>query len=327
VAVIAGHGVCLRLERGAPGPPGLLRLLCRDPGALAAGATELAAPNGTRIQLVAAEPPLVVPRLTPSLVVSTLAGATWREGRAGMRYRDLVPGRQGGSVIASHIRIDVGGPVADYVHHHEVRFQAIYCRAGSIRVVYEDQGPPFELRPGDCVLQPPRIRHRVLESSAGAEVIEITCPAEHETIADHELSLPTPVARPQREFSGQRFVRHEAAAARWQPWRLTGFECRDTGIGAATGGFAGVSVARRIGTPAQQWYRHDAEFLFLFLLDGALALRLGEAGEAQLAVGDACVLPASLAYALAECSRELTLLEVSWPATFQTLGQPDGEGR
>ena len=47
------------------------------------------------------------------------------------------------------------------------------------------------MREGDCVLQPPGIKHRVLESSAGLEVIEVACPAEHETTRDHEIDLPT----------------------------------------------------------------------------------------------------------------------------------------
>src|SRR6185436_13024852 len=111
--------------------------------------------------------------------------APWTRGRAGMRYRDLIPGRQGGRFIASHIAIPEGGPVADYVHHHFVRVQLIYCHRGWVRVVYEDQGAPFMLEAGDCVLQPPGIRHRVLESSVGLEVIEIGSPAVHETFADH----------------------------------------------------------------------------------------------------------------------------------------------
>lgn len=41
-------------------------------------------------------------------------------GRAGMRYRDLIPGRLGGKVICSQITIPDGGPVPDYVHYHHV---------------------------------------------------------------------------------------------------------------------------------------------------------------------------------------------------------------
>jgi hypothetical protein len=62
-----------------------------------------------------------------------------------MHYRDLLPSRQGGRFIASHIRIPDGGPVADDVHHHDVRFQLIHCVAGWVRLVYEDQGEPFVL--------------------------------------------------------------------------------------------------------------------------------------------------------------------------------------
>jgi quercetin dioxygenase-like cupin family protein len=134
----------------------------------------------------------------------------WTTGRAGMMYRDLIPDRLGGKLIASHIRLTKGGPVPDYVHYHKVEFQMIRCIRGRILVVYEDQGEPFWLEPGDWVIQPPEIRHRVLEAEADSEVIEMSIPAEHETWVDHEMTLPTKDYRPDREFSGQRFVRHVA---------------------------------------------------------------------------------------------------------------------
>ncbi len=319
VAVISGYGLRIQLDRSGDGAPGVLRLLCRDPGGVAGGATELTAPNGTRIQLVEADPPLVRPPLRPSFVLSRNGeDARWGTGRAGMRYRDLIPDRQGGSVVASHIQIPAGGPVQDYVHFHKIRFQMIYCYKGWVRVVYEDQGPPFVLEAGDCVLQPPRIRHRVLQSSPGLEVIEIGCPAEHETLADHDMTLPTPSVKPERNFDGQRFVRHEAAAATWRPFRLGGFECRDTGIAAATDGLAGARVARSSGTPAPRTCHHDAEFLFTFVLEGSLTLQSEGRDDERLAPGDAFVLPAAMRYAYAECSQELELLEVALPAAFET---------
>ena len=73
-----------------------------------------------------------------------------------MLYRDLIPDRLGGSaIVASHIRIAEGGPVGDSVHFHRVGFQLIFCYRGWVEVVYEDQGPPFVLRAGDCVIQEP----------------------------------------------------------------------------------------------------------------------------------------------------------------------------
>ena len=137
----------------------------------------------------APDPAAKLPVFAPEFVL-TRAGADSGEGRAGMLYRDLVPRRLGGRYIASHITIREGGPVSDWVHFHRVAFQMIAVRRGWVRVVYEDQGEPFVIEAGDLVLQPPTIRHRVLESSPGLEVVEITCPALHETFADHDLTLP-----------------------------------------------------------------------------------------------------------------------------------------
>ncbi len=205
----------------------------------------------------------------------------WRTGRAGMQYRDLIPGRLGGAAIASQIRIPAGGAVPDYVHYHRVRFQMIYCRAGWVRVVYEDQGPPFVLEAGDCVLQPPGIRHRVLEASPGLEVIEIGAPAEHETFVDHALSLPTGRLAPERRFGGQRFVRHRARDAAWRPWRLDGVASRDTGIAAATDDLADVRVVRASREIATTLSPRASECLIFFVLQGELGLngRRAPAGE------------------------------------------------
>ncbi len=61
VAILSGHGLTLRLQRGAAGAPGTIRLLCDDPDGFAEGETLLTAPNGTRIEIVEAKPPLVMP--------------------------------------------------------------------------------------------------------------------------------------------------------------------------------------------------------------------------------------------------------------------------
>ena len=214
--------------------------------------------------------------------VSRLAEARWEVGRAEMLYRDLVPERDGGRLIASHIRIPQGGPVPDWVHFHTVEFQIIYCWRGWVRAVYQDQGPPLVLEPGDCVLQPPRIRHQVLECSPGLEVIEVASPAEHPTAADKELALPTAAIHRERVFDGQRFVHHRAAGARWE--RRGALEVRDLGIAAATGGLVAARVARAMA-PTE-----IAGPLVAFVLGGA----------ARWADGDALHLPAGGSVELAE---------------------------
>jgi len=310
-AVISGHGVTLRLERtGGDIHAPTLRLLI-ERSALPAP-RELEAPGGIKIEFIDANPPIEIPEGKQEFVVTRPkrgggAGA-WATGRAAMQYRDLIPSRLGGRFIASHIRIPDGGPVPDYVHYHRVRFQMIFCKAGWVKVVYEDQGPPFVMHAGDCVLQPPEIRHQVLEASPGLEVIEIACPAVHETYADHDLPLPNDRFDRDRLFSGQHFVRDCAKAGRWSPWRIAGFEARDTGIAAATNGLAGVSVIRGSGEHSGS-ITHGGEFLFFFVLSGGFDLYGDGVGSHQLRQNESCVIPAGVEFELtAESGLEILVV-------------------
>lgn len=323
VATLSGHGVRLRLERGFPGPAGMLRLLCRNPGGLAGGRRELTAPNGARILLIDADQPVERPPTAHAFVVRRLKDNTpWVIGRAGMAYRDLIPGRLGGSIIASHIRIPDAGPVPDMVHYHAVGFQLIFCYRGWVRLVYEDQGPPFILAAGDCVIQPPEIRHRVLESSDGLEVIEVGVPADHVTTIDHALALPTPHLRPERAFGGQRFCHHREADATWGPWRLAGFEARETGVVEATSGAASVQVARVARVPGHvpaTVSSHASDILFTFVMGGSVTLSSEDQGAHALVAGDAFVIPPGVKTSLIDPSRDLELLEVALPGRFDTV--------
>jgi len=312
---LSGHGLALQLRRGDADSPVIIQIPGEPRG------SKLIAPNGTRIEHAPPVRVVDVPPIDQSLVISRIADADdFAAGRAGMGYRDLIPNRQGGRFIASHIRISGGGPVPDYAHFHKIRFQMIYCYRGWVRVAYEDQGEPFVLSAGDCVLQPPEIRHRVLESSAGLEVIEIGCPAEHDTFADHDITLPTGVVAPDRDFGGQRFVRHVAADAEWEPWWLDGshFECRHIGIAEATGGLAGVRVVRpTTNDAATQPLVHGAEFALWFVLDGAADVALDQTSE-RLVEGDSVVIPAGVAHALS-ASPGTQILEVTLPAAVPVV--------
>lgn len=318
VAVFSGHGLRLRIEVGATEPPGTVRILTDDPDGFAEGARVLSAPNGTRVEIEPLHPPLVMPETAHSFVVRRLSDqAPWVIGRAGMHYRDLIPDRLGGSIIASHIRIPDGGPVPDMVHYHTVGFQLIFCYKGWVDLVYEDQGEPFRLHAGCCVIQPPEIRHRVLYASDNIEVIEIGVPAEHITTIDHDMTLPNGPANPARRFQGQRFVHHKVEDAIWHPFRLSGFEARDTGIAEGTQGIAGVQVVRR-GTGAPGFSHHDSDILFTFVMAGTMTLHGVGRDPFALAPGDAFVVPPHYRTRYAEPSEDLELLEVSLPGVFVT---------
>ena len=315
VAVLSGHGLRLRIEKGAAEAPGTLRILTDDPG-FAGGAKPLTAPNGTRVEIDELNPPVVTPATEHAFVVRRLADqAPWVIGRAGMEYRDLIPTRLGGAMIASHIRVP-DGPVPDMVHFHKVGFQLIFCVAGWVDVLYEDQGGIRRIHAGDCFIQPPGIRHKVLHSE-GVQVVEIGVPAEHVTEIDHEMTLPTAHYRPDREWDGQRFVHDIGKEGIFQPVPHPGFRGagyddprKHPGCGLGDGGAAN-------GQPAP-WTVHDGDILFTFVMSGAMTLEGEGKDPYRLSPGDAFVIPPGMATRYADATPDLELLEVTLPGNPAT---------
>jgi quercetin dioxygenase-like cupin family protein len=236
----------------------------------------------------------------------TRSGASPGHGRAGMLYRDLIPGRLGGRYIASHIFIPQGGPVGDWVHFHRLVLQMIYVRRGWVRVVYEDQGEPFVMHEGDLVLQPPEIRHRVLESSPGLEVIEISAPALHPTFAEHQLQLPNGY-NPHRQFGRQRFLHHIAARSGWAS--VAGAEVQETQVSSASSGLADVRTMRRGEGSSIEFDPHRGELVFGFVLSGEARLEFG--GEHHLRAADSFVIPPDESWSLSTMGPDFSLLHVA----------------
>lgn len=238
-------------------------------------------------------------------------GGDWGEGRAAMQYRDLIPDRHGGHVIASHIRIPEPGPVPDYVHHHDLAFQIIFVRRGRVQVIYEDQGDAFWMEEGDVVLQPPHIRHRVLASEGGLEVIEVASPAEHPTFVEHEITLPTAAIDAERDFGGQRFCFDRAAEATWEHVG-EGWEQRVSAIGAATNGVGSVCVLRASGSGGAVDQVHDGTLCLLSVLDGSCTLDLNPSvGVHELTTGDTVAVPTGSTWTLLEAEPGTTVLHVA----------------
>lgn len=253
----------------------------------------------------APELPSGLPHFEPEFVL-TRAGAAPGEGRAGMLYRDLIPKRFGGRYIASHIGIPEGGPVSDWVHYHRVALQIIYVRRGWVRVVYQDSGEPFVMSEGDLVLQPPEIRHRVLESSSGLEVVEISAPAVHATFADHELELPNGINRG-RIYGGQRFLRHVAAGTQWTP--ANGGQAQETEVAVASSGLAEVRTLRPPNGEALSFGGQHCELVFGFVLDGSAMLDYR--GLHEVGPADSFVIPSGHAWHLAHPSSDFRLLHIT----------------
>jgi mannose-6-phosphate isomerase-like protein (cupin superfamily) len=66
-------------------------------------------------------------------------------------------------------------------HFHDVEFQMIYVLKGWITGEYDGEGI-VTMREGSCWLQPPKIKHTVLDYSNDCELLEIILPADFETV-------------------------------------------------------------------------------------------------------------------------------------------------
>ena len=103
--------------------------------------------------------------------------------RSFFEYRDLgIRDATGGKVGAHVIRAAPGKHEAGGTHTHALQFQMVYVLKGWVKFWYEGQGEVL-LEAGSCVHQPPGIVHREIEHSDDLELIEITSPAEFETVA------------------------------------------------------------------------------------------------------------------------------------------------
>ena len=322
VATMSGLGLSIRLDRDVADSSPTLHILTDQPMGVADGKSQLVAPNGTHIKILPKTYLLETPSTQHHFEVRKLQNNDpWVIGRAGMLYRDLIPDRLGGSIIASHINIPEGGPVPDMVHYHTIGFQLIFCYKGWVKLVYEDQGDPFILNAGDCVTQPPEIRHQVLEASDNLEVIEIGVPSDHMTTIDHDMQLPTKEIKSERKFKGQTFCHHIAKDAIWEKWGIPGFEFRETGISKSTNGVASVQVARIAEADQPVQISHEADILFTFVMTGSFKLVSNDQQSSELGAGDAYVVPPSYKYQMLKCSSDLELLQVALPGDSKTMAE------
>jgi mannose-6-phosphate isomerase-like protein (cupin superfamily) len=103
--------------------------------------------------------------------------------RSYAKYRDLGIAQATGGMVQAHV-IRMVPPcdpkVVSKRHYHDVEFQMIYILKGWMKGEYE--GQVVTLREGSCWIQPPRIKHTVLDYSDDCEMLEIILPAEFDTV-------------------------------------------------------------------------------------------------------------------------------------------------
>jgi uncharacterized RmlC-like cupin family protein len=140
--------------------------------------TRVATPARRKSALKAAAP-------AQSFTVSHLIDTDFKEDglRSYALYRDLGIAAATGGLCQAHV-IRLLSPCTDEVrkrHSHAAELQLIYVLKGWVKNEFEGQGTQM-MSTGSCWLQPPGIKHTVLDYSPDAELLEIIVPANFKTL-------------------------------------------------------------------------------------------------------------------------------------------------
>lgn len=96
-------------------------------------------------------------------------------------YRDLgIATATGGRVRAQAVRAARPSDGGTGLHFHGLDLHIVYVTQGWLKFNYDGQGETL-VSAGDCVYQPPGIKHELFDWSPDMEFIEITSPADFQT--------------------------------------------------------------------------------------------------------------------------------------------------
>jgi hypothetical protein len=125
------------------------------------------------------------PPVKQRFVASHLKDCVFEQGlRSYSAYRDLgIAAATQGLAQAHVIRMipPCDPAVVSKEHYHDVDFQLIYVLKGWFKGEYAGAGV-ITMEAGSCWIQPPRIKHTVLDYSDDCELLEIILPAEFDTV-------------------------------------------------------------------------------------------------------------------------------------------------
>ena len=103
--------------------------------------------------------------------------------RAYAHYRDLGFADATDGLAQAHV-IRLIGPCdpaeVSKLHFHDVDFQMVYVLKGWVKTYMEGQGESL-MEQGSASIQPPRIKHLIMDYSDDVELLEVILPAEFET--------------------------------------------------------------------------------------------------------------------------------------------------
>ena len=104
--------------------------------------------------------------------------------RAYAKYRDLGFADATQGLAQAHV-IRLIGPCdpaeVSKLHFHDVEFQMVYVLKGWVKTYMEGQGETL-MEEGSAWIQPPRIKHLIMDYSDDVELLEVILPAEFKTV-------------------------------------------------------------------------------------------------------------------------------------------------
>ncbi len=251
---------------------------------------------------------------------------TWETGlRPYLSYRDLgLAAASGGKIGAKHVRSEEAAS-SDW-HCHDLDFQFFYVLKGTISIETE-RGEKVELGPGDTGYHPGLFRHREA-ISAGYEAVEITGPADGETITGKDAPLPERAATldPDRDAFYSRDIdeNYEMAAG---PRAF--FKYRDLGLRSRTDDRIHLHVVRATGEPGAGtgWHYHSMAQWFM-IVGGTSTIRVEDRATQPLVVGDTMCIGSGpqMRHNVAPFSGDYAVLEMCIPADYETIAVEAPEG-
>jgi hypothetical protein len=104
--------------------------------------------------------------------------------RAYAQYRDLGFAEATNGLAQAHV-IRLIGPCdpaqVSKLHFHDVDFQMVYVLKGWVKTYMEGHGESL-MEQGSAWIQPPRIKHLIMDYSDDVELLEVILPAEFKTV-------------------------------------------------------------------------------------------------------------------------------------------------
>lgn len=254
-------------------------------------------------------------QLRTSIINQELDDERWTPLRGASKQRQLIPEGYPGEMAAIHFQAALPSTLNNSVHFHDLKFQLLYVRRGSITMAYESQGPSLDLVEGDCVLQPPHQRHAVIDSSGDLELIEFYGPRNHRIEEDSDLILPSSQIDPARLFAGQRFELRRKRNDDWQPWQTIGCLHRPMGFNVASQGLVDAEVVRMHDAMQIQMKTAQAAFSFFFVLAGSFQLSIAGAQSNQsLRINDSFLIAPQSQLSIAQISEDAEILVITTPS-------------